>query len=152
MVQQGIPHLPFGGRGTSGLGHYGGRYKPDPVPAYTPLTAYTPLKANVHTLSYTHLERHTRHTFSLTLTPDTLDRYSFETFSQKRTILYKHGNRNHPLVDMWIRYPPGDTVKVYVYTLCFRILLSYTLTAFVYYLLSYSCLWLPPVPPRWYAV
>ena len=50
MVHQGLPHLPFGGRGLSGLGTYHGRY-------------------------------------------------SFETFSQKRTILYKHGNRDHPLLD-----------------------------------------------------
>ena len=38
-------------------------------------------------------------------------RFSFDAFSQKRTVLYKHGNRNHPLIDFWIRYPPGDGTK-----------------------------------------
>jgi aldehyde dehydrogenase (NAD+) len=56
MVHQGLPNMPFGGRGDSGLGTYHGRF-------------------------------------------------SFETFSQKRTILYKHFNRNHPLIDFWIRCP-----------------------------------------------
>ena len=54
MIQQGLPNMPFGGRGDSGLGSYHGRF-------------------------------------------------SFDTFSQKRTILYKHFNRNHPLLDFWIR-------------------------------------------------
>jgi acyl-CoA reductase-like NAD-dependent aldehyde dehydrogenase len=67
MVQQGLPHLPFGGRGNSGLGTYHGRF-------------------------------------------------SFDTFSQKRSILYKHGNRNHPLVDFWIRYPPADKTKAFLLT------------------------------------
>ena len=71
MIHQGLPHLPFGGRGLSGLGTYHGRY-------------------------------------------------SFETFSQKRTILYKHGNRDHPLIDFWIRYPPGDRAKALILTFLAR--------------------------------
>jgi aldehyde dehydrogenase (NAD+) len=67
MVHQGLPNMPFGGRGDSGLGTYHGRF-------------------------------------------------SFETFSQKRTILYKHFNRNHPLIDFWIRYPPVDGTKAFLLT------------------------------------
>ena len=43
-------------------------------------------------------------------------RFSFDAFSQKRTVLYKHGNRNHPLIDFWIRYPPGDGTKAMLLT------------------------------------
>lgn len=73
MVQQGLPHLPFGGRGDSGLGSYHGRF-------------------------------------------------SFDAFSQKRTVLYKHGNQNHPLVDFWIRYPPDDGNKARLLNWLARIL------------------------------